>query len=173
MFKEILIKYLSPALAEEVAADLQSAAPQILANLLAGAVQPAAPAPAPAKRRGRPPGKAKAKAKVKVARRLSAETVAKMKAAKKLSWALRHRNEGKELTSEQVKLLARHDAKAAKAEAKAEAKAAKAAKGGRRARVVETVEVPSVAPSPLAAAQARAEQRTAPNGAGVSPDLPI
>lgn len=168
MFKEILIKYLSPALAEEVAADLQSAAPQILANLLAGAVQPAAPAPAPAKRRGRPPGKAKAKA-AKGARRLSAETVAKMKAAKKLSWALRHRNEGKELTPEQVKLLARHDAKAAKAEAKAEAKA----KTGRRARVVETVEAPESAPSPLAAAQARAEQRTAPNGAGVSPDLPI
>lgn len=172
MFKEILIKYLSPALAEEVAADLQSAAPQILANLLAGAVQPAAPAPAPAKRRGRPPGKAKAKAKVKVARRLSAETVAKMKAAKKLSWALRHRNEGKELTPEQVKLLARHDAKAAKAAAKAEKAKAKA-KTGRRARVVETVEAPESAPSPLAAAQARAEQRTAPNGAGVSPDLPI
>lgn len=169
MFKEILTKYLSPALAEEVAADLQSAAPQILANLLAGAVQPAAPAPAPAKRRGRPPGKAKAKAAKGGARRLSAETVAKMKAAKKLSWALRHRNEGKELTPEQVKLLARHDAKAAKAEAKAEAKA----KTGRRARVVETVEAPESAPSPLAAAQARAEQRTAPNGAGVSPDLPI
>lgn len=168
MFKEILIKYLSPALAEEVAADLQSAAPQILANLLAGAVQPAAPAPAPAKRRGRPPGKAKAKA-AKGARRLSAETVAKMKAAKKLSWALRHRNEGKELTPEQVKLLARHDAKAAKAAAKAEKAKAKT---GRRARVVETVEAPAT-PSPLAAAQARAEQRTAPNGASVSPDLPI
>lgn len=170
MFKEILTKYLSPALAEEVAADLQSAAPQILANLLAGAVQPAAPAPAPAKRRGRPPGKAKAKAAKGGARRLSAETVAKMKAAKKLSWALRHRNEGKELTPEQVKLLARHDAKAAKAEAKA-AKAK--AKTGRRARVVETVEATSPTPSPLAAAQARAEQRTAPNGASVSPDLPI
>lgn len=168
MFKEILTKYLSPALAEEVAADLQSAAPQILANLLAGAVQPAAPAPAPAKRRGRPPGKAKAKA-AKGARRLSAETVAKMKAAKKLSWALRHRNEGKELTPEQVKLLARHDAKAAKAAAKAEKAKAKT---GRRARVVETVEAPAT-PSPLAAAQARAEQRTAPNGASVSPDLPI
>ena len=109
---------------------------------------------------------------------MSAETIAKMKSAKKLSWAIRHRAEGKPLTSEQEKLLARHDAKAAKAEAKAATKAAKAPKEkrGRRARVVETVEAPAPlaqAQSPLAAAQARAEQRTAPNGANVSPDLPI